>query len=60
MPIAEVRKEIRTKMIKAVVVTSTVIGLTVIEDILTGGAGVADDIPSVAFAMNRVGAIFGY
>ncbi|MNU04380.1 hypothetical protein D3C72_2487630 [compost metagenome] len=60
MPIAEVKKKIRTKMIQAIAVTATVIGFTALEDILTGGAGAADDIPSVAFAMNRVGAIFGY
>jgi microsomal dipeptidase-like Zn-dependent dipeptidase len=59
IPVAKVKKEVKSKMWKAVAVTTAAVGLTVAEDIITGGAGVLDDLPTAIITLKRVSAIFG-
>ena len=44
---AEVKSEIKAKLVKATVIIGAAAVATLIEDILTGGAGAVDDIPSI-------------
>ncbi|WP_347280621.1 RHS repeat-associated core domain-containing protein [uncultured Phocaeicola sp.] len=44
---AEVKSEIKAKLVKATVIIGAAAVANLIEDILTGGAGAVDDIPSI-------------
>ena len=55
----EVIKELRYTLILAAIVAGGIVVGTLAEDVVTGGAGIADDVPSVIGALGTAAAILG-
>ena len=56
---SEVRSNVKGRLFWAALAFITVMGGTILEDVLSGGAGIADDIPSLGAAGSLAALILG-